>query len=693
MHSSRLRRHVFRRRSRTLAAVLAVAAAALSVVTAAPAAYAASASTLWDDLDSQLTALVAEAGDNGFTMGVSIEDLSGAYGGGILSEGSQKPVKAASVIKLPLLALLMSEADAGRLSLDEKVTIPKGSSNIVGGAGTLQSRSFPLEITVGELMTLMVQVSDNTATNVLIDRAGGFDAINAYIKTLGYQTMWFGRKMIHTATPPLGENWINANEVTDLISKLYRHQILSASSSEYIIGLMKGQLVNTKFGAVIPRKYLANKTGELGDVSHDSGIILLDGREVALTVTTSFASGGLNKANVYVQRAAKLVFDQLQQPIEPPVPAATTPASDAWPALTDRLDPIVAEAAAAGVDVGVAIEDLSGYYGSRTVYLGKTDRYTTASAIKMALAATVMNQVQSGRLSLDDVVTITEDERYPGSGTLQNNAFPQDVSVGRMLDLMVTISDNTATNKLVDVVGGVDAINAVIADAGIGVGDLHFGRKMFGPIVGVYGDVWLTPYGVNRLMALFYDISTGSVVKPDLLTAESARKIIGLMRNQQVKTKLGAVIPSTVLADKTGENALVSHDIGLLLVPGQELTLSVFSTGKPGFEGDISATANPFLQRIGAAVYAYVLATAPEKETPGGNGTPTVEPSETATDGSTSTTTPTPAASSSSPAATALASTGSDATMLPGLVTLAAILSAAGLGLTLRARRTRRAMR
>lgn len=273
-------------------------------------------------LKRNLQGLVDEAAAQNVRMGISVTDLADVIDGATITVGDQEPYKAASVIKLPLLALLMDLADKGGLSLDETVTIPAGSTNIVGGSGTLRTRDFPLDISVRELMELMVQVSDNTATNVLVDRAGGFDAINSYIAGLGYDTLWFGRKMIHTAVPPLQENWLNSSEVTDFLVRLYRHEFLSAASSEHIIDLMKGQLVNTKFGAVIPREVLANKTGELSDASHDSGYILIDGREVALSATTSFAAPvTLAQANVYVQRAATFVYEFAQTPLTDPGPS------------------------------------------------------------------------------------------------------------------------------------------------------------------------------------------------------------------------------------------------------------------------------------------------------------------------------------------------------------------------------------
>jgi beta-lactamase class A len=268
----------------------------------------------WPQLSRRLEAVVKDAAAAGVTMSVTVEDVSWTYRGKVARAGHDEPVKAASIIKLPLLALLMDRIDHGTLSLDTMVTIPAGDPNIVGGSGTLRNRSFPLDISVRELMELMVQVSDNTATNVLIDIAGGFPAVNAYIDHLGFTTLHLGRKMIQPANPPLQENYIDSAEVTELLTMIWRGKILSRQSSDHIIALMKGQ-VDTKYGAVIPRQYLANKTGELDDVSHDSGYILLPGREVALATTTSFSGLPRSVADVYVQRTATVVYEWLQLPV------------------------------------------------------------------------------------------------------------------------------------------------------------------------------------------------------------------------------------------------------------------------------------------------------------------------------------------------------------------------------------------
>ena len=269
----------------------------------------------WPELDARLGRLVPEAAAHGVTLSIVVHDLSGTYHGAAARAGSNETVKGASLVKLPVLGLLMDRVDHGEVDLDALVTIPAGSPNIVGGAGTLRHRAFPLEVGVRGLAELMVQVSDNTATNALIDVVGGVTAVDDHMAGLGFGTLHMGRKLIHPAGPPLRENYVDAGEVTELLTRIWEGTILSRASSDHVIGLMRGQLVDTKYGAVIPRQHLANKTGELDDVSHDAGFILLPGREVALTTTTAFSGIPRRRADAYVQQSATIVYELLHEPL------------------------------------------------------------------------------------------------------------------------------------------------------------------------------------------------------------------------------------------------------------------------------------------------------------------------------------------------------------------------------------------
>ncbi|WP_192496586.1 serine hydrolase [Pseudoclavibacter sp. CFCC 13796] len=349
------------------------------------------------DLQSTLDHLVTEAEAQHVKVGVTVQDLSGTYGDAVLTAGAHDaPFKAASTIKLGLTASLMHQIDQGKLSLDTPITIQQ--SDLVGGSGTIQNDPtiLPKAFTLSQLIELMITVSDNTATNRLIDVAGGFDAVNAYTQSIGLQDSGFhlGRKMIlpHTAEQ---ENWISSDEDAKLLTKIYQAAeagsttpgIISQQSAQQVIAWMRAQKVNTKFGAVVPREVLANKTGENTDVSHDTGYILVPGKEVAISVMTSFDPGeftdwntAFDTANTQVQQVAKAVYDyQLTDhevapvvPVSPSDPKGTDPAP---------LTPSPTDAAASPKEPGssaAAVQQADSHTGRQTL------AQTGASAIEVA---------------------------------------------------------------------------------------------------------------------------------------------------------------------------------------------------------------------------------------------------------------------------------------------------------------------
>lgn len=540
----------------------------------------------WDGLESRLDAVVADAAESGVTLSVAVTDLAGGFGGATVTAGEDEQVKAASIIKLPLLAALMADVDAGELDLDQAVTIPAGDPNIVGGSGTLKDGQFPLDITVAELMELMVQVSDNTATNVLIDLAGGFGAVNDYVDALGFEDLHLGRKMIHPASPPLQENYISAEEVTELVTMLWDGEVLSAASSEHIIDLMRGQLVDTKFGAVIPRVHLANKTGELADVSHDSGIVLLPGRELAFTTTTSFTDLPREEADVFVQETARVVYDfaRLTGDVTADVAAIVQPSID--------------KAAAQGVRVSVGFSDLTGD-GDR-VLLGSQEPYNPASVIKLSLLAAVMRQTERDLLHLDAPVTISPYMVVGGSGSFQDEEMPFTTTVRELVRRMVVESDNTATNVLLYHIG-LPTTQGLIDDLGLDV--MRFNRQMFpGELIDEPANVLDVGDTLALLEAMYGD---------ELLGEDSREQILTWMGDQEVDTKFGAVLDDAPVAHKTGETGNVTHDVGYFLVPGHESAVVVLTevTSSAGFD-ETQEIGNPIVQEIGLAVYDYLDALA-----------------------------------------------------------------------------------
>jgi len=93
----------------------------------------------------------------------------------------------ASVIKVPILVEMMRRAQAGELSLDRRVSLRHADR--IGGSGVLKAFEPGVEPTLRDVATLMIVLSDNTATNMAIDALGGVDPVNATMDKLGFATI------------------------------------------------------------------------------------------------------------------------------------------------------------------------------------------------------------------------------------------------------------------------------------------------------------------------------------------------------------------------------------------------------------------------------------------------------------------------------------------------------------------------
>lgn len=190
----------------------------------------------------------------------------------------QMPMMAASVIKLFIMAEAYHQIQEGRLSKDQLVTIHK--ADCVPSCGALTYMHDGLQVTVEDLYTLMIILSDNSATNFLIDIVGE-DQVNQFIKELGYTTTRLNRKMFDAVKSAKGiQNYITAGEVGDLLEKMYLGQLVSPEASADMIRVMKDQRLNSKIPFIIHtipgRAPIAHKTGEDSGITHDAGIIFTE---------------------------------------------------------------------------------------------------------------------------------------------------------------------------------------------------------------------------------------------------------------------------------------------------------------------------------------------------------------------------------------------------------------------------------
>jgi beta-lactamase class A len=184
-------------------------------------------------------------------------------------------VPAASLIKLPILIELLYQEDEDRLDLDDEITFDE--KDIADQDGSLHQNSVGKKFKFRELARLMMVASDNSATNIIINKISK-EAVNARMKSLGFQQIYLNRKMMDTAAVRLGiQNFVSSREMNLLLSKVYNQEILNKKYCKYILELMNQCNDKTTFPAGLPKGVgIAHKTGTLGIVRSDAAIINAD---------------------------------------------------------------------------------------------------------------------------------------------------------------------------------------------------------------------------------------------------------------------------------------------------------------------------------------------------------------------------------------------------------------------------------
>ena len=205
----------------------------------------------------------------------------------------------ASTIKVAILYELFKQADEGRLNLDEVRALDR--RHVVGGSGVLTQLTAPA-MPLRDYAILMVVLSDNTATNLLID-AVGMENVTRRMNALGMKTLLLRRKMIDAEAARRGdENVGTPNDVARLLTAIYRSEGLTKASSDAIIEILRKPKASALRDGVPGNVPVANKTGTLEGVAADAGIVYLADRPYVFVATTTFLQS--NAAGVVAIRAA-----------------------------------------------------------------------------------------------------------------------------------------------------------------------------------------------------------------------------------------------------------------------------------------------------------------------------------------------------------------------------------------------------
>jgi len=166
----------------------------------------------------------------------------------------------ASLIKVPILVALYAAVERGELRLDDRVRYQERHRSL--GSGVLARMSFGVDMSVRDAATLMIIISDNSATNMCVDLLG-LDAINSELDGMGLRyTRVYRRWGELTGDPdPRSMNTTTARETTSLLAQIARHACVSREASEDMLRILRRQDYRHELSADLPW----NELNMLGD--------------------------------------------------------------------------------------------------------------------------------------------------------------------------------------------------------------------------------------------------------------------------------------------------------------------------------------------------------------------------------------------------------------------------------------------
>jgi beta-lactamase class A len=237
------------------------------------------------------------------TWGVYVKSLET---GEEIALDADRQMETMSTIKIPLMVEVFEQIKAGKFKLTDKYTFAEADSQ--PGTGTIQRMDPGAVMTVKDLITMMIIVSDNTATEVLYRMVGGPDAVNSRMTALGLQktramnvpSKWF--PMLRSA--PTTEQFYRdgkypfglstPREMGRLLEMMERGTLVDKASSDLMLRIMRGQLYRTRIPRYVTGYTIPHKTGDfLPFVGDDVGMLEAPGKTIIVSVFTGnhFGSG------------------------------------------------------------------------------------------------------------------------------------------------------------------------------------------------------------------------------------------------------------------------------------------------------------------------------------------------------------------------------------------------------------------
>ena len=217
-----------------------------------------------------------------------------------------KIYSAASIIKIPVLIQLFKKIEAGQTNLFDKMELTDYYK--ASGSGYMQYYKTGSQYTLDALAKVMIQTSDNSATNMLIAKVGSMLSVNRAIRDWGLQDTH-----IENWLPDLeGTNYTTAKDLTTMLYNIDNPSFLSVSSREYIVDYMSKVKNNRLIHAGLGKDALfVHKTGDIGKMLGDAGIVYMPNNKKYSVVILAERPYNSPQGVQFIQQASKIIYDYM----------------------------------------------------------------------------------------------------------------------------------------------------------------------------------------------------------------------------------------------------------------------------------------------------------------------------------------------------------------------------------------------
>src|SRR5258706_1342564 len=240
------------------------------------------------------------------------------------------------------------------------------------------------------------------------------------------------------------------------------------------------------------------------------------------------------------------------------------------------------------------------------IAINADDQMDTMSVIKIPLMVEAFRQIDAGKFSLTDRVTLADAAKRPGTGVIRSLDAGANLTIKDLLTLMIIVSDNTATDLMYEKVGGIEPVNRLMESYGLkstratGTSEAWFAALRAAPSRDAFHEQAKTPYGLSSprdMGKLLEKIEKGEVV-----SKKASDQMLQIMRGQVYSSRLPKYVTGFAVPHKTGDFLpYIGNDVGILESPQRHVVLSVFTAKHYG----IGANLEDAIARIGELVANY----------------------------------------------------------------------------------------